>query len=262
MSPARILVVDDNPTNLKLVVDLLECEGHEILQAIDAEEAERIIAREHPELVLMDLALPGMDGLTLIRKLRADEKTKDLTIIALTAFAMKGDEQKAIAAGCNGYITKPINTRSLPGLVAGFLPRGEIPPPRPPLNILVIEDAVSELKLARHVLTVDGHRVQGMGAAEEALAAIRRNRPEIILLDMLLPGVNGLALARLLKAEPDTRDIPIVAITSFPERFTRQDALAAGCEAFLVKPMDTRRLPQQLEEVMSARRTSREGPAP
>jgi two-component system cell cycle response regulator len=259
MSAARILVVDDNLTNLKLVVDVLECEGHEIFKAVNATEAEEIIRRERPSLVLMDIALPGMDGLTLTRKLRADATTKDLVIIALTAFAMKGDEQKAIEAGCNGYITKPIETRSLPGVVARFLPPPPAPVPALPLNILVIEDAVSELKLAQQVLTVAGHRVRGSEAAEEALAAIRQNPPQIILLDMLLPGVDGLALARRLKAEPDTSRIPIVAITSFPERFSRDEALAAGCEAYLVKPMDTRRLPQQLQDVMNATRSTQEG---
>jgi CheY-like chemotaxis protein len=117
MSAARILVVDDNPTNLKLVAEVLEFEGYEILKAVDAEEAQRIIEQHRPEIVLIDIALPGMDGLTLTRKLKAEEKTKDLVIVALTAFAMKGDEQKAREAGCDGYITKPIDTRVLPALV-------------------------------------------------------------------------------------------------------------------------------------------------
>jgi len=117
MSAARILVVDDNPTNLKLVSEVLEFEGYEILKAVDAEEAQRIIEQHRPEIVLIDIALPGMDGLTLTRKLKAEEKTKDLVIVALTAFAMKGDEQKARDVGCDGYITKPIDTRALPALV-------------------------------------------------------------------------------------------------------------------------------------------------
>ncbi len=123
MSSARILVVDDNPTNLKLVCEVLEFEGYEILKANDAEEALQIIKQRPPKLVLMDIALPGMDGLTLTRKLKAEEKTKDLVIIALTAFAMKGDEQTARDAGCDDYITKPIDTHGLPALVAGHLLR-------------------------------------------------------------------------------------------------------------------------------------------
>ena len=125
MKPACILVVDDNPTNLKLVSDVLEFEGHEILKAGDAEEAQRVIQRTVPDLILMDIALPGMDGLTLTRKLKSDAKTRHIIIAALTAFAMKGDDQKAIDAGCDGYITKPIDTRKLPGQVAELLERGK-----------------------------------------------------------------------------------------------------------------------------------------
>ena len=123
MSSATILVVDDNPTNLKLVSDLLAFEGYQMLKASDAEEAEEAIARTLPDLILLDIALPGMDGLTLTSKLKAAERTKHICIVALTASAMKGDDEKAFAAGCAGYITKPIDTRTLPKLVAGFISR-------------------------------------------------------------------------------------------------------------------------------------------
>jgi CheY-like chemotaxis protein len=118
---AQILVVDDNPTNLKLVSDVLEFEGYEILKAVDAEEAQVVIADHLPDLILMDIALPGMDGLTLTRLLKAEARTCGIRIVALTAFAMKGDEQKALDAGCDGYITKPIDTRALPGQVATLI---------------------------------------------------------------------------------------------------------------------------------------------
>jgi CheY-like chemotaxis protein len=123
MSTARILVVDDNPTNLKLVADVLAFDGFQILQAADAEEAQRLIGECPPDLILMDLALPGMDGLSLTRLLKGDARTSHIPIVALTAFAMKGDDQKAKAAGCDGYITKPIDTRKLAGQVAEFLTR-------------------------------------------------------------------------------------------------------------------------------------------
>ena len=123
MSGARILVVDDNPTNLKLVSYVLAFEGYEIVNAIDAESAQEIIERSPPDLILMDIALPGMDGLSLTRLLKADARTRHIAIVALTAYAMKGDDAKARDAGCDGYITKPIDTRKLPGLVAGYLQR-------------------------------------------------------------------------------------------------------------------------------------------
>ncbi|MEW6306879.1 MAG: response regulator [Verrucomicrobiota bacterium] len=118
-----ILVVDDNPTNLKLVSDVLEFEGYQILQAADAEQAQAVLKDSIPDLILMDIALPGMDGLTLTRLLKADARTRHIRIVALTAFAMKGDDQKALDAGCDGYITKPIDTRRLGGQVLEVLER-------------------------------------------------------------------------------------------------------------------------------------------
>ena len=112
-NPATILVVDDNPTNLKLVSDLLEFEGYEITRAEDAEQGQALLNNRLPDLILMDIALPGMDGLSLTRLLKADKRTRRIPIIALTAFAMKGDEEKALSAGCDAYLTKPINTRTL-----------------------------------------------------------------------------------------------------------------------------------------------------
>lgn len=118
---AYIFVVDDNPINLKLACDVLEFEGYTVGKAADAEEAQEILQSMTPDLILMDIALPGMDGLTLTRKLKEDERLRSVPIVALTAFAMKGDDRKALEAGCDGYITKPIDTRRLPQQVAEYL---------------------------------------------------------------------------------------------------------------------------------------------
>jgi len=121
MAGEPILIVDDNPANLKLVGVLLKAEGYVVRVAADAEEAMATLEEFRPRLILMDLQLPGMDGLTLTRRLKAAPRTCDITIVALTAFAMKGDEQKALDAGCDGYVTKPIDTRRLPAEIARLL---------------------------------------------------------------------------------------------------------------------------------------------
>jgi len=105
---SRILVVEDTPNNMKLAVLLLEKSGHEALQAIDAEEGIRIAQERQPDLILMDVQLPGMDGLTATRLLKSDPQTRSIKIIAVTALAMAGDQEKIAAAGCDGYIAKPL----------------------------------------------------------------------------------------------------------------------------------------------------------
>jgi CheY-like chemotaxis protein len=119
-----------------------------------------------------------------------------------------------------------------------------------PMKILVVEDHPAELKLAVHVLSAAGHDVERAAAAGEALAAIEAKRPTIILMDLSLPGTDGLTLARKLKSDPATNDILIVAVTSYPEKFTKADALDAGCDAYLHKPVSTRTLPQTLRAVV------------
>lgn len=123
MAGAPILIVDDNSINLKLVRVLLQGEGYEVRTATDAEEALEVLADFQPRLIIMDLQLPGMDGLELTRRLRQDHALRDCVVLAVTAYAMKGDEQKALDAGCDGYVPKPIDTRTLPGLVAEHLAR-------------------------------------------------------------------------------------------------------------------------------------------
>jgi len=126
------------------------------------------------------------------------------------------------------------------------------------MKILVVEDQVIASKLAVHVLSAAGHDVTRAEAADEALAAIKADHPTVILMDLLLPGMDGLTLVRKLKADPATRDIPIVAITSHPEKFTMAEVLAAGCDAYLRKPINTRTLPATLTDVVeNAERTDR-----
>jgi CheY-like chemotaxis protein len=123
MAGECILIVDDNPINLKLARLILESEAYVVVTANDAEEALTVLEELRPALMLMDLQLPGMDGLTLVRQLRDEAHWTRTWIIALTAYAMKGDEEKALAAGCDGYATKPINPDTLLEVVAGFLAR-------------------------------------------------------------------------------------------------------------------------------------------
>ena len=130
MSPL-ILIVDDHPTTLKLASEVLQSAGYDVLRAVDADQALAVLQQALPDLILMDIALPGMNGLELTRQLKEDEATRRIRIVALTAFAMKGDDQKARDAGCDGYIAKPINTRRLPLQVAEFLQRDPEPRTEP-----------------------------------------------------------------------------------------------------------------------------------
>lgn len=121
MGKKSILIVDDNVINLKLLRVLLAAEGYEVRTAAAAEQALTVLEELRPDLILMDIQLPGIDGLELTRQLKSDPTTKDIIILGLTAYAMKGDEERVLKAGCDGYIAKPIDTRTLPDVIAQCL---------------------------------------------------------------------------------------------------------------------------------------------
>ncbi len=150
MANEPILVVDDNPLNLKLARLLLGTESYQVRTAEHAPAALAVLETFHPRMILMDIQLPGMDGLELTRRLRADPSLGDVIILALTAYAMETDEQKALDAGCDGYIAKPLDTRSLPNVVRAYLdgrvggrrhtsPTDRPPNPEPASSVQVVD---------------------------------------------------------------------------------------------------------------------------
>jgi two-component system cell cycle response regulator len=235
---ARIIVVDDNAVNLKLVRDLLELEGHVVIAFEDAASALAELGRgPTPDLILTDIAMPGMDGLEFTRRLRAMPPYDSVPIVALTAFAMKGDEERVLTAGCSGYIAKPIDTRRLPTQVARFLGRGESPK-GDGLKVMIVEDHRIDMKLAGENARLSGHVVLNSTSAEEALSDLDRNHPDVVLLDLNLPGMDGLSFVRRIKADPKTSHLPVVAVTAYPDKYREQEMLGAGCAAYLMKPID------------------------
>ena len=119
----KILVVEDNPLNMKLLEMVLRAKNYTLLKATDGEEALDMAMREQPDLIIMDIQLPKMSGLEVTRKLRETPAFSHTPIIGVTAYAMKGDKEKIIESGCDAYLSKPINTRELPEVIAAMLLR-------------------------------------------------------------------------------------------------------------------------------------------
>ncbi|HEY0616028.1 MAG TPA: response regulator [Kribbella sp.] len=124
MSPGRILVVEDNPKNLKLLRDVLQFNGYEVIEAASGEDGVRLAGEESPDLILMDLQLPGIDGVEALRQIRASDSGHGVPVVAVTAFAMNDDRERAFDSGFTGYVEKPINVRGLPQQVRDFLRLG------------------------------------------------------------------------------------------------------------------------------------------
>jgi two-component system cell cycle response regulator DivK len=119
----RVLIVEDNPANMSLATFLLQSAGYSVLSATDAEAGLTLAREQRPDLILMDIQLPGMDGLTATMQLKGDDATRAIPVVALTALAMKGDEERIRAAGCDGYIAKPIRYKEFLGVIEAQLAR-------------------------------------------------------------------------------------------------------------------------------------------
>lgn len=233
---ATILVVDDNPTNLELLVELLQMEDYNVVSAVDGATARKMIQQTRPDLILMDIALPDTDGLTLTREIKGDPKTADITIIAVTAFAMKGDRERALAAGCDNYVTKPINTRTLPTLLEQELRK--VPKVERNWTILVVDD--QEPNRALLIARLESEGVAAFGASDgiEALEILEREGMDAVITDILMPRMDGLRLCHNLRKDERHRSKPIIAYAS--SGLSDEDermALEAGADRYFRKPV-------------------------
>jgi len=123
-APKRVLIVEDNPLNMKLFSAMISAQGYEVLQAMDGPLGLDMAQRLHPDLIVMDIQLPGLSGLEVTERLKADDATRTIPIIATTAFALRGDEERIRASGCDGYMAKPIAITEFIELIDSFVARG------------------------------------------------------------------------------------------------------------------------------------------
>lgn len=244
MKKRKVLIVEDNEKNMKLFSALLKINNFEVLEATDAESGLDILKTHVPSLILMDIQLPGMDGYAATRLIKEDPKFKNVPVVALTAYAMQGDEKKAEEAGCDGYISKPIETRSFLEKIEIFLNMENVqkfkkrdktlPPKR---KILVVDDEEKNQRLLEAMISNKEFEIVKASDGEEGIQKVHEELPDVILLDVMMPKKDGFTVARELKEDPAVRDIPIILVTALDGSESRIQGLEAGAEEFLSKPV-------------------------
>ncbi len=271
MPGKTILIVDDNAVNLTLLQFLLRSEGYDVQVATSGQQALDLTRSLSPDLILMDLQLSDMHGFEVTRKLKSEPATWGIPIIAVTAFAMKGDEEKALSAGCDQYVTKPIDTRALPRLIAKQLgqslpeampvgsasakvPEGLAEGEREKPLALVVEDNLEmnvflSLALSRSCRTVSAY--DGQEGIEKALVL----NPDLILSDLLMPRVTGAQLVATLRANPRFDGVPIVLLTGHDDDpALRARLLRAGAQDYLTKPCSAEELDARVGNLLTMKR--------
>ncbi|MFO0744167.1 MAG: response regulator [Myxococcota bacterium] len=254
----RVLVIEDNPTNSKLCRMTLAAAGHEVLVAADAEQGLALARAERPDIVLMDIQLPGMSGLEATRVMQGDPQLANIPVIALTAHALQADRALALAAGCVGYITTPIDTSSLADQVQKSLERVRTGAASHIAahegRVLIVDDEPANVRLMKMKLHGELFEVITAMNGPDAIEKAELEHPDIILLDVMMPGIDGFEVTRRLKARPDTRGIPIVLVTALDGVDHKARGFQVGADEFLNKPVNTHELLARIRSMVQLKR--------
>src|SRR6267378_4384148 len=198
MAGELILIVEDNEKNRRLVRDVLQFKGYETIETETGEEGVELARSRQPALVLMDIQLPGIDGITALKRLREDPTTRAMRVMAVTASAMTQDRQ----------------------------------------NILVVDDTAHNVKLLADILGARGYAVTTASSGKEALEKVAAEPPDIVLLDVVMPEMSGYEVCRAIRNTPETARLPVVMVTALDPGQERIKGIEAGADDFLTKPIN------------------------
>ncbi len=276
----KILLIDDSADIRALVCLLLRQGGHTVVEAEDGRVGLELVRTTRPDLVLTDMALPGLSGWDITRILKSDPELAEIPIVALTAHAMRGDRERALATGCDGFIVKPIDDEKFEQTIRSFLksessvevdrgsetgavpepasagvergvafgPRSPTTPVTGPVpnrmlesdgqarRILVVDDNPGVLSLLRQFLASAGFETIAAQDGVSAVQAVEESQPELAVLDVMLPGLDGYQITERLKSRSEAEFLPVMLVTAGP--LDRERGLEVGADDFLSKPID------------------------
>ncbi len=268
-------MIEDNPANLKLMVFILTKFGHEALGVREGQEGVEKARHEKPDLILLDIHMPRMDGYEVVRLIREDPQCGEIPVVAVTALAMVGDREKILTSSFTGYISKPIDPEAFPAQVQGYLgvthgavkypavdsQQGELTAPRVRGKkfavVLIVDNSQSNLDLLRITLGGSGYEVLTAHTVREGFDLGRRTKPDLILSDLHMPHEDGFTFLRLVQIDPELSKVPFVFLSSSLWTLKDQErALGQGARKFLSRPIEPQMLLEQLKEYIPKPTTS------
>jgi two-component system cell cycle response regulator len=269
---ARILVVEDTPHNLQLMTYLLQTHGHTVAGAVTGEQGIELALASRPDLVVMDLQLPGVDGYEALTALRSAPGLAAVPVVAVTSFAMVGDRDRALGAGFDHYMAKPIDPESFTEEINGRLPehlRGTRPAPAaaepaqatdPPTsgpgrqhaaNILVLDDSPINQALLRSMLEPHGYHVRAAFTVEQAITAAGDTLPDLVLSDVHVGQQSGAQLLAHVRGVPVLALVPFAFITATVDR--QDPLLGGGTTRIIRRPIEPAALLAEVEALLNRR---------
>jgi CheY-like chemotaxis protein len=265
---ARVLVVEDDANNLDVASRIIRAAGHEALVATDGVAGLDLARVERPDAILVDLLLPRMDGWSLTRSLRTEPWAASIPIIAVSALALPSDRARAIEAGCDDFVSKPFAPAELRAILLRYFPGGAAhvplardggPPPRGPVpvtlgRVLIVDDEVANVELLARRLEAIGCQTQVASSGERAIALARSEQPDLILLDVMMPGIDGWQTCRRLKSQPETADIPVIFVTAKDRYEDLSKGFEVGGVDYLTKPFEPIELAARVRSAIFTKR--------
>ncbi|MEA3376776.1 MAG: response regulator, partial [Chloroflexota bacterium] len=238
----KLLVVEDDPAIAKLIQIHLSDQYREVFVAHRGEDALAIAERERPDLITLDVMLPGMDGFEVLEQLKSKPATRDIPVIIVSVVP---DRRKGLQLGALDYVKKPIDEKKLIAAVGKVLGRGKG-------TILVVDDDEDTLTLLHEVLRANDFVVQTLDRGRQVLPVARETQPSLILLDVKLPDLDGYAVLEELKADAKVSEVPVIVMTGSEiiDDAKRKKVLALGAERFVSKPFSVEELVEQIEIAM------------
>lgn len=265
---ARILIIEDNPTNLELMSYLLEAFGYQIATACDGEEGLQAAQRDWPDLIICDVEIPKINGVDVARRLKGDAGLRWIPLLAVTAFAMVGDRDRVLAAGFDGYISKPINPERFVREVEAFLPIIErsaptvssqtaikVEKPRAThATLLVVDNSPVNIELLRSILEPSGYYVFSAANVDDGLELARQTTFDLIISDLHMPDSDGYAFIQAVKADPAMCAIPFMFLSSTRGgQYDTERDFAFGADRFIVRPIEPKALLGEIEALLRGR---------
>ncbi|MCU0656480.1 MAG: response regulator [Polyangiaceae bacterium] len=241
-SGLRVLLVDDNATNRQVTANLLSRIGLVPISVERAQEALERVQKDLPDAVLANLHLPDMEGVALLHTLRNAFAT--LPVLLMSGSTREADRKAAMEAGAHAYLLKPFSSAELAAVLCGIQPRDARWATQRPLlaDILIVEDNTVNQKLAATMLRKAGYSVAIAGHGEEALERLSAGMVRLVLMDIMMPVMDGISATRAIRQHPRLKSLPVIALTANNDPQNRQECLAAGCNAFFGKPFEQARL--------------------
>ena len=277
-SRPKILIVDDDPLNVKLLAAKLPAKTYDILKAFDGKEALEKVEAESPDLILLDVMMPGIDGYQVTRKLKNNPQTRDIPVVLVTALDGTDDKIKGLEVGADEFLNKPVNSAELTTRVKSFLrlrsyqqqlksrsqteqlftkpeeTEAYLQASSEVASILLVEDNDRDIRLIQGYLKNEDYRISLSRNGEDTISRVSGEKFDLILLDILLPGMDGFEICRRLKESPPTSDIQIVVITCLQDLDSKLRGLELGVDDFLVKPINPHELKARLNALLKKKR--------